>query len=176
MKIDYSKLCLEDYRTSVKDDVREAIKLMAQNQRAFYDYKYRYLIDGSKYGIMATRAKEFVTVNKENAARSFEEKVLIVNNILFGNNEFAEFLNKGNFDFESLTTYIKLLCFAKNNEEAVNNNAKVSKAINEYTTKLMKYFNKVYGKLSPAYIINKINEVLVYNPELLERKDARRSR
>ena len=176
MKIDYSKLCLEDYRTSVNDDAREAIKIIAQNQKAYLDYKYRHLIDGSKYGVISNRAKEFVTVNKENEARSFEEKTLLINNILFRNSEFAEVLNKGHFDFESLTTYIKLLCFAKNNEEAANNNAKVSKAIDEYTTKLMRYFNKVYGKISPEYIINKINEVLVYNPELLERKDARRSR
>ena len=176
MKIDYSKLFLDDYRKTVSDERKDAISIVAQNQRAYYDYKYRYLLDGTRYGIMASRAKEFVTINKDNAAKSLEEKILLVSDILFENGEFADYLNKGHFDFDTLSTYIRLLSHAQKYEEEVKKNPKVSKAISEYTTRLMTFFNRIYGRISPEFIINKINEVLVYNPELVERKETSRSR
>ena len=176
MKINYSNVYVGNYRELLSDEELNNLILLASKQRKFLDYKYRQMIDGTKYSMLIKKAFEFTNINRENNSRPDYEKNIIANNIVFSNSQCAKLLNIGKFDLKSLQAYIALIRIVKNNKE--NANQKYVDAVNAFTIKLMNHFRKYVGSAKPEIIINKINELLTYEPELIElaEKDNKRSR
>ena len=57
--------------------------------------------------ILSQRAKEVVFVNRKYQALNNIEKTIIVNNIVFDDARFINTLNKGNFSYDSLDSFLK---------------------------------------------------------------------
>lgn len=174
MKIDYSKIILGNYRELLSEETLNNLKELAQDKRKFLDYKYTHLRGSNRYKMLMVKAVEYAYISKENSEKNELEKTIIVNNIVFNNEVFAKLLNNGNFDKNSLSQYIALVNYIKNNGENIN--SKYTNAVNSFTLKLVNYFKKYVGIINPELLINKINEVLVCDKELLEEKENNRTR
>ena len=176
MKINYCNVYVEDYHKLLSEEELNSLVLLALNQRKFLDYKYKHLMGSTKFSMLIGKAFEFTNINRENNSRPDYEKNIIANNIVFSNSQCAKLLNIGKFDLKSLQAYIALIRIVKNNKE--NANQKYVDAVNAFTIKLMNHFRKYVGSAKPEIIINKINELLTYEPELIElaEKDNKRSR
>ena len=106
------------------------------------------------------------------------EKAIIANNIVFDSEKFANILNNGNFDKKSLQAFLKLVNYFINNSG--NNLTETDKRYLEITDKfkkkLINHFKKQVGVTDISIIINKLNEVLSFEPELLEDKVNKHTR
>ncbi len=171
MYIDYSKIVTDDFKKRIDESTLADIKNEALKERA---YIKRNGITVFVKEHFFDKADEIAYVSARNFKKSDEEKALLSANIVFDDEYFVEILNKGNFSKDMLETYIKLLKYLK--KVIVNNNfekkdEKFQETAEKYTRLLSKHFAIYMGKTRPNIIINKINELLSYKPELLEEKN-----
>ena len=86
------------------------------------------------------------------------------------NERFASILNSGKFDYESLKTFMKILNYLKlkiANGDLTEKDQKYVRIVDSFAMKLVNYFKKYNGVSDQSIIINKINEVISYEPELI---------
>lgn len=107
------------------------------------------------------------------------EKAIIASNIVFDSKKFATILNNGNFDIKSLQAFLKLIDYFINNDydnDLSGTDERYLEIVNKFEKRLINHFKKQVGVSNPSIIINKLNEVLSFEPELLEQNNNKHSR
>lgn len=177
MFIDYSKITTEDLRLYIDATKLAELKEVAKSERTYLDNRYNKDILRT---ILAKKAEETVYINARHQTRNNIEKAIIASEIVFDSNKFAETLKNGDFDIDTLQTYIKLLNYLKakvaNDDEIDANDEKYLVIADNFAKKLVRHFIKYNGVSSQNIIINKINEVLSFEPELLIENNKRNHR
>ena len=171
MYIDYTKIITDNFKNHTNEETLESIKSEALHERNYIKRNgFTSYVKEHFFG----KADEIAYVSSRHHGKNEYEKALLAANIVFDDEKFAEILLKGNFSKDMLETYIKLLNYLK---KAIANNRfekkdeKFQETAEKYTRLLSKHFSLYIGKNSPNIIINKINEILSYKPELLEEKN-----
>ena len=170
MIIDYSKIVTENFKKHVPEDILGSIKMEAESERK---YILRNGITEFVKEHFFEKADEIAHVSARHYKKNEYEKALLAANIVFTDEKFAEILETGNFNKGMLETYIKLLAYLKKaitNDRLEKKDEKLQVTAEKFTRILSKHFAKYVGKNNPTIIINKINEILSYRPELLLEK------
>ena len=168
MYIDYSKIVLTDMKQVITDENLEELKEIAKNEKGYIKRRYGvvYLKDN-----LDTKATEIAFTSARYKDKSKLEKTIIANNIVFDNQKFANLLRNGNFDAKTLKAFLRILSYLKSklNAGSLSEKDKDYAAKAEYfTRRLVKYFKLQIGITDSGIIINKINELLSFEPELLD--------
>ena len=107
---------------------------------------------------------------------SIEQKAIISANIIFNDNKFISYLCDSPFSSESIKEYLKIIKSCKkilSTRQPTEKEEKYITAVEKFTDKLSIYFAQCVGKVNSTIIINKLNEINSFNPELLEYKNTR---
>ena len=168
MNINYDIIIAKNFNTLITEEEYEKA---IENGIFERDYMLRRIKDSvyaSEYLIDRAYAAPYVNAKYQNM--SLAEKAIMAGTIAFDNKKFASVLLKGNFNYESLVTFLKLvdyLKFKKNNQVMDEKNKKYENSVNLYARKLENHFRYHFGRTNINIIINKINEIISYEPELL---------
>lgn len=176
MFIDYSKIVTEDLRLYVNATQLAELKDVASKERTYLNNRYH---KDTLRTILARKAEETVYVNARHQTRNNIEKAIIASEIVFDSQKFAETLLNCEFDINTLQTYIKLLNYLKAkvaNDDIDQNDEKYLVIADNFAKRLVKHFIKFNGVSSQNIIINKINEILSFEPELLDTEGKKNSR
>ena len=170
MYIDYNKIITKDFNLLITEERLNQLKQIAKKERAYLNSIVHH--DSSRY-ILSSKAKEIAYINARHQAKNDIEKALIASNIVFDDAKFAKMLNDGHFDRNSLETFIKLLNYLK--VRVINNNIADSERkyliiADNFAKKLVNHFSKYIGHCEIDIIINKVNELLSFNSELIQSK------
>ena len=171
MKIDYTRIVTTDLKPLISAERLEEIKNEAKNERnyirrnGYTEYVRDHLFE---------RAEEIAYVNYRHAGKSKSEKAILAANIVFDDEKFAEMLLNGNFNLQMLKDYINLLNYLKNKivrGKEAEVDEKYFKTAESFAKRLSIHFQKMIGKNKPSIIINKINELISFRPELLDKQE-----
>ncbi len=176
MYIDYSKIITENFKLFISNEQLEDLKQIAYKERTYINAKYSKNL--TKF-FLSKKANEIVYINARHRAKNIVDKALIASNIVFDDEKMVKILTSGNFDRESLETFIKLLNYLKikvTNHSTDESDKKYLDIADNYAKKLIKHFSKYIGDCEIDIIINKINEILSFKPELLETKQTKYTR
>ena len=176
MYIDYSKIITDNFALFVTDEQLAEIKQIANKERIYL--KGRYSKETLKV-LLSKKANEAVYINARHQLKNSVEKALIASNIVFDDEKMAKILISGKFDRDTLETFIKLLSYLKikvSNDTIDENDQKYLTVADNYAKKLINHFTKYIGGCEIDIIINKINEIISFKPELLESKQSKRIR
>ena len=149
----------------------EEIKDLATKERVFLMNKYH--TNNNISTILSSKAYEIAYVNVRNSELNDVEKNILANNIVFDDDKFATILKKGNFDLTYLDSFIKLVNYMKyktDNNKLANSDQRYLTTIYIYAKKIVDHFTKYVGNVDKYIIINKLNEIITFNPEILENK------
>ncbi len=176
MYIDYSKIITDNFRLFISDEKLGFLKAEAKKESMMIKGRYSNVVLKE---ILSQKADEIVYIYSRNQSKNSIEKALLANNIVFDDENFASILSKGNFDAESLEVFIRLLSYLKTKiakDDITENDKKYFDKADQYAKKLVNHFTKYIGKTNPNIIINKINELRSYNPELLDKKGTKHTK
>ena len=169
MFIDYSKIITDDLRAYLNESKLKELKTVAKNEKRYLTNKYNPDILRK---ILARKAEETVYINSRHQMRNNIEKAVIASEIVFDDSKkFAEVLLNGGFDTDTLRTYVKLLDYLKAriaSGDLEDTDEKYITIADNFAKKIVKHFINYNGVSSQNIIINKINAVLSFEPELLE--------
>ncbi len=167
MNIDYTKIITNDLNLLISPERLELIKAEALKERNYIKARYSHEYVKER---LFTRAYEVAYTTARYQEKSDTEKALLTANIVFNDDErFAEILRNGNFNLEMLSTYIKLLNYIqKAKAESKKVDEKYTKTAEIFTKRLVARFQRIVGQNEPSIIINKINEIISFKPELLD--------
>lgn len=167
MYIDYSKIITEDFKLYLSEEQVEELKKIAKKEKTYLTNRYN---ANTLRSMLDQKACEIVYINIRHQLRNNLEKAIIANNIVFDNERFASILNSGKFDYESLKTFMKILNYLKSkiaNGDLTEKDQKYVRIADSFAMKLVNHFKKYNGVSDQSIIINKINEVISYEPELI---------
>ena len=166
MNINYNRIVTTNLTDLITAERLAEIKTEAKAERSFIK---RHGVTAYVKEHLSNKAEEIAYIRKGNHEKTAVEKALLAANIVFDDESFAEILTKGNFTYNSLNTYLKLLTYFKNKKDNSLNEKEVlyQKSIKLFTLSLSKHISKYIGATNPNTIINKINEVISFKPELL---------
>lgn len=176
MYIDYSRIVVEDFTKYIDAEKLAELKEIARKEKTYLTNRYN---PNTLRGIVDRKAWEIVTINARHQLRNDLEKSIIANNIVFDNQKFASILNSGSFDLESLETFVKIVRYIKTrlaNGDFDDKDQKYVRIADSFALKLANHFKKYIGISDQNLIINKINEVISYEPELIVSKKSDHSR
>lgn len=168
MNIDYSKIITKDLKLLITEE-----RLMAIKDEAELENKYikRHGLTDYVKEYLSKKADEIANTRAQHKEKNDVEKAILTANIALSDDEkIAEVLLKGNFDKDTLEMYIALLDYVKS-KTAKNHkiDSKYANAADTFTKKLLKHFKTMcVGNPTAIIIINRINELLSFKPELLE--------
>ena len=176
MYIDYSKIITENLQLFITNEQLENIKKIAEKEKCYIKGKCS---KTTLFSMLPAKANEIVYTSSRHQQKNGVEKALIACNIVFDDEKIANILLNGNFDKEALVTFIKLVNYLKHkiDTDALEEKDKRYLIVaDKYAKKLVSHFNKYIGGCEITIIINKINELLSFRPELLETKEAKHTR
>lgn len=177
ININYSKIIAENLTTQITPERLEELKNKGKIERS--NIKRRYDTNTLKI-LFAKRAEEIVYLKQEYQKYYDIEKGIILASIVFDNDEkFVHMLSMGNFDKETLEIFLHLLAFLKNkaaNDGLDESDERYINSVNKYAKRLVNQTARYIGLVQPEIIINKINQILSFNPELLESKENKKTR
>lgn len=177
MKINYEKIVTRDLTHLVSEEQLACLKGEAKKEKNRIRYYNRNYAEPS----LQTRAEERVYLASEYQKKNSIEKAILLANIIFADNtRFAEMLLSGKFDRRALESYIKLLeylrCKRAYNLDLNETDLQYEKKCGILASKIAKHISMYIGPIKPEIIINKINEMLSFCPELLEVNEERKIR
>ena len=178
MYIDYSKIAGNNYNLYFDEEKLNELKELAENEKNLIMYKYKFKCNNMT-SVLTQKAHDVVYVNQRNIQLSNVEKTIVACNIVFDDEKFVNILKKGNFDNTCLETYIKLVYYMKkkvDNNRLSEDDQRYLNTVDTYTKKLVNHFSKYVGVVDKHIIINKLNEILSFRPELLEDKTKKYNR
>lgn len=177
MNIDYSKIVPQNLTLFINERDLESLKIIGRKERNKIKNSHNSALLKE---LFAKRADEIVYLKHEYQGYSSVEKAIILANIVFDNDQkIAYILSTGNFEKETLETYLQLLSYLKiksANQGLDENDKKYNKTVNDYAKKLVNHIAKYVGPVTPEIIINKINEIISFNPKLLDTKESQQTR
>ena len=165
-----------DLKQYISNDKLSELVKIANDERTYLNNRYRveYLKD-----CLDRRAIEIIFKGTKYQDRSNIEKIIIANNIVFSNQKYADILNTGNFDIKSLKAFLKLVNYFINNvsdDDLSDDDKRYLEIVKKFERKLINHFKKQVGVTDSAIIINKLNELLSFEPELLEENKNKHTR
>lgn len=169
--IDFSKILPEHLNSIMTGEELNKIKELAEKERNLMARK-QYNSPAYVRYFAAKRAEEIAFSTKYNDF-STNQRAVLAANIALTDEKIGEVLaGKELFGFEYLNHYIKLVNYFSNkkSEEFSQEEVVSKKFVDNYTKALVNRFTMYVGAISPALIINKINEILSFNPEVLNIK------
>jgi hypothetical protein len=170
MIIQYDRIFLDDLKMCLSNEKMEEIRSYSMGARKRVDAMY----PKASIAVKFRKGIEFAYLAHVNQDKSDLEKALIASNFGLTNERFAEMLKDSKFDREYFETYLKLLKYTKarlaQGVELNEKDTRIKNKVELETKRLVNYFSKINGLASPEVIINKINEILSYQPELLRGK------
>lgn len=169
MYINYKKLMRNNYNLYITEERLAELKELAQKERTFIVNKYNV---NNITSVLSLKAHDIAYVNMRNNKLSDAEKSIIANNIVFDDEKFVSILNKGKFETVYLQNFIKLTCYLKNkvdnNRISNDSDQRYLDTADMFAKRLVNHFSKYVGVVDCYIIINKLNEILSFRPELLE--------
>lgn len=168
MIIDYSKIVTDNFKLLVSDERKNEIKNEALVEKG--NIMKNNAARQSK-PVFYKKAIEAAYVAYRHKEKKSAEKALLAANIAFDEDKFAEILLKGGFNKNNLETFMKLLGFLKSkiaNDTIESIDEKYIKTAEKYASLIKRHFVYYVGTCDINLIINKINDILSYNSELLE--------
>lgn len=173
MEINYSKIIPTHLNSFMTKEELERIKVLAEKEKALMQRKQYNASEFTKY--FAPKRAEEIAFSTKYDGFSKTERSVIAANIALTDEKFQEILKGANemlTEFEYLNHYLKLIYHFKNKKNTTISKEEMPALnyVNNFTIALMKRFTNYIGAISPEIIINKINEVLSFNPELLSKK------
>ena len=171
--MDINKIFIVDFKTM--QNLNE-LKEIAKNERTYLNNRYH--IEYLK-NCLDRKAIEVAFKTAKYQNYNDNEKMIIASNIVFDNQKFASILNNGNFDIKSLQAFLKLVNYFVNNCNGNNlseDDKKYLEIANKFERKLINYFKRQVGVTYFTIIINKLNELLTFEPELLTKKVNKHTR
>ena len=174
MNINFNRIITTDLTSIITEDRLKEIKAEAILER---NYIKRFGLTPEVKEFFSNKAEEIAFINKKNEDKTKAEKALLAANIVFDDEKLAEILNKGNFTVGRLRSYLKLLTYLKSKE---NNYSKADKlyldSVKLFTSLLSRHVAIYVGRINPNVLINKINEILSFNSELLITETNKKAR
>lgn len=172
MKINYSLVVTKDFKSKISEEKYQELKKLAEPCRNTLLAKHT-CDNIPDYSLISKRAYEVTYPQSKFKDRNRYEQAIISSYMFYSNNErFAEILKNGGFDRDSLENLLNSLEYIINKKATYGLNdmdkeyeKKCNKLILQIDRQITKYLGKIeHGEL----IINKISEILSYQPELLE--------
>ena len=172
MKIDYSIIVTKDFKGLISQEEIENLRKNAKIDKNTLINKNTNRDGVRNYKRIANRAYEIIYFGSKYQTKNSIEKAIIYSYMAYDNNKrFAEILVKSGFDRDTLENLINLLEYIKNKKATVGLDEIDLEHENKCLNLIKKIFEKInyyIGELRPELIIIKINEILSYQPELLE--------
>ena len=176
MKINYEKIVTRDLTSLISEEQLANLKNEAKKERNRIKYYNGY----NKDITIQNRAEERVYLAGEYQKKNSIEKAILLANIVFDDdNKFAEMLLHGNYDRRILESYIKLLEYLKSKRAYYTleeHDLHYENKCNVLASRIAKHISMYIGPVNPEIIINKINEILSFCPELLETHEERNTK
>lgn len=176
MTLDYSKIVLKDLKNQINEEKYQELKKAAEPKR------HEFLIKHSSNGIIdypyiAKRAHEVTYIGSKYKDKNKYEQAIILSHIFFSNNKkFAEILLAGDFDKDTLDNLLNLLEYITNKKATCGldeMDKQYEKSCHTLILQINKHLKKYIGNIDKGeIIINKISEIITYQPELLEKKSS----
>ena len=176
MNIEFNKLITNDFKIYVSSERLAELQDAANMEKRYLVNKYS---SGVIKSFLDKKALEIANTSARYNSLNAYEKVILSNNIVFDNKKFANVLTSGNFDIESLQTFLNLINYLKakvSNNALSESDSKYLTVATNFTKKLVNHFKKYLGVTDHTVIINKINEVISFEPELLMKKAPKNTR
>ena len=174
MLIDYSRILNNDIR-EISQERLEEIKSRAKAAREAIKYKCHNESEVAEY--MSSHAEEYAYIKAVNRDLSDDEKNILSANIMLTNKKLADILQNSGYQYKKLKAFIDIVTYIKRElSEGKSNAEHLEKYINtseKFAKKLLTTFRKQIGKVTSSQIINKLYEVMAYEPELLKSKEER---
>ena len=174
MLIDYSRILNNDIR-EISQERLEEIKARATAAREAIKYKCHDESEVAEY--MSPHAEEYAYIKAVNRDLSDDEKNILSANIMLTNRKLADILQNSGYQYKKLKAFIDIVTYIKRElAEGKSSEEHLEKYINaseKFTKKLLTTFRKQIGKITSSQIINKLYEVMAYEPELLKSKEER---
>ncbi len=170
-----NRIVTVDLKQYISNNKLNELVKIANDERTYLNNRYRaeYLKD-----CLDRRAIEIIFKGTKYQDRSNIEKIIIANNIVFSNQKFADILNTGNFDINSLRAFLKLVNYFNNvsSDDLSDDDERYLEILNKFERKLINHFKRQIGVTDLTIIINKLNELLSFEPELLEQNNNKHTR
>lgn len=163
-EIDFAKILPNNLEEEINMEKLIELKEIADKRKGYIGRRYTTMRTSRAF--VSNKGYEYAYTSSEMSNKTNEEKALITSNIAFTDKEFANIINNSDFDKERLENYIIML----NNYKLNPNNTELLKLIKRETKNIIDYFLNMCGIIKPIIIINKIIEILTYNPNLLRTK------
>ena len=176
MKIDYYKIITTDFKEILDDDRYEELKEKGILERNLY-LKSTVAQKSKRY--LSNRANEIANNKSEYKNLTPAERAIVTVNIAYDDKKFCEALAADGYTAEELERFIKWLGYIKikrSSRKYTNVDALYEKEINMRAFMLLEHFQKYFGASDINIIINKINEILSYQRDLLEEMRVSRGR
>ena len=176
MYINYSKIITHDFKIYVTEKEFNELKEMAKKEKECLKRKYN---ADSLRSMLSSKATETAYKTSKYHKKNDFEKAILASNIVFDNEEFASILEKGNFKADTLKSYLKLLNYLKYKmsiDGLDEKDKKYAEKADNFAKKLVAQFAYWKTTIDHTIIINKINEVLSFEPELIENKQPSHTR
>ena len=175
MNINFEHIITSNLIDLITEERLAEIKAEAKIER---NYLKRHGITDYIKEHLSNKAEEIAYIKKANKDKTAVEKALLAANIVYEDESFAEILAKGNFTAQKLSNYLKLLHYFKYKKDNTMNEKELlyQKSLKLFTLALTRHFSKYIGNVTANTIINKINELLSFKPNLLINEENKKTR
>ncbi len=169
MNIDYQRIYIENLNNLINKKRYDEIVLLAKCE---HERLMQYGLTTSITQLLSARARLIANSEKYSNLNTIE-KTLLETNIVYSDKKIADILKAGNFNFDSIISFMQILAYLKyktNKNTLTEKDSRYQAYVNKYAENLTKYFTLYSGNADINIIINKISEVLSFNRSLLSGK------
>ena len=172
-KIDYNKVIPGSLNTFLTRDELCKIKELADKEREVMASKL-YRADSFTKFFAPKRAEEIAYSSKYSDFSSIEKAILAANIALPDEKVENALADNELFGFEYLKHFLKIIDYFRyvkpHDGEVPTEEVAAKKFMTNYNRALVNRFTMYFGSINPSLIINKINEIVSFNPQLLDSK------
>lgn len=176
--IDFSKVIVEHLNSVMKKDEVDSISRLAKIERDALLMKHGYDLSFS-LAYVKQRAAEIAYNSSRYDSLNEIQKAVLASNIALDKSKVIYALNRLDSPFFGLCyleNYINNLRYFKYNKKSIRDMSETEKTVytflTKYTKVLVNSFSQYFGDVEPHLLINMINEIMSFNPELLDSNKA----
>lgn len=168
----FNRIVVEDLNSIFSQDQIKELMTVAARKRQYFVNAYKFNTNKtSKDYTIGKIVLETVYRKSEFMKYNDYEKAFLVANMIFPNNKkFIEALYHNNIDASVIKLYLDCVKWLKgHSEDTMNPNyPKILKFVEHYRIIMSKIFTIQMGGTDPEVIINKLNQIVSLEPELLD--------
>ena len=171
--IDYNKIIPGSLNAFITKEELDKIKELAIKERETMTRKL-YRADSFTKFFAPKKAEELAYGSKYSNFNSVEKAILAANIALPDEKVERALADNELFGFEYLKHYLKIVDYFRyarpHDGEIPTEEVAAKKFMTNYNRALVNRFTMYFGSINPSLIINKINEIVSFNPQLLDSK------